>query len=183
MKTIIIALLIGISLLWGCESTTYTFVSTISKDLEYTVDKNGAFSESYTLYADDFNEDLDLPEDAMIRGVYIESFAIKAEPQADNEASSVKMDVYAGEEPDPFAEDIILPVDLSLEFQAMPNLISSAVNELKNELEGFVKDSNPSSIAFRIEGDSEPAGERILSVIRIKATITVAYDVESEIGW
>ncbi|MBS3776448.1 MAG: hypothetical protein KGY70_14730 [Bacteroidales bacterium] len=180
MKTIIIALLIGMGFLWGCETRTYTFVSTISKDLVYTIDQKGTFSESYTLYADDFNEDLDLPEDAIIRGVNIESFAIKAEPQTGNEASSVKMNVYAGEEPDPFAEDVILPVDIS--FQAMPNLISSAVSELKDELEGFVKDSNPPSIAFRIGGDSEPAGERIFVVIRIKATITVAYDMESDIG-
>jgi hypothetical protein len=46
----------------------------------------------------------------------------------------------------------------------------------------IVKDSNPPSIAFRIAGDSEPASERIFVVIRIKATITVAYDVESDIG-
>ena len=183
MKTVIISLLLGMFLLWGCETTTYTFVSTVFKDLDYTVDEEGAFSESYTLYADDFNDDLDLPDDAIIRGVYIESFAIRAKPLANNEASAVKVDVYAGKETDFFAEDVVLPVDLSLAFQAMPNLVSAAVSKLRDELEGFVIDSDPLSIAFRIEGDSDPEpGERILVDIQIKVTITVYYDVESDIG-
>ena len=182
MKTIITCLLIALGVMWGCESSTYTFVSTITKDLEYTVGKEGNFSESYSLYANDFNDDLDLPEDATIGGVYIESFAIEAEPQPDNEASAVKINCYAGTETQPFAQDVVLPVDLSFSLASMPGLVSSGISSLRNELEGFVIDSDPQSIAFRIEGDSDPdPGERISVVVTIHVTITVAYDVENEL--
>lgn len=180
MKTIIIVLAVSLGFLWGCETRTFTFVSTIPKTLEYSVDQTGAFSETYNLYADDFNDDLDLPEDAIIRAVEIESFAIKAEPQEGNEASVVRIDCYAGTETEPFAEDVPIPVDLSLSYKAMPGLASSLVSKLRDELEGFVVDSNPLSIAFRIEGDSDPAGERIHALIQIKVTITVGYEKESE---
>ena len=181
MKTTIIGLGILLGFFWGCETRTFTYVSTVPKTLEYTVDQTGAFSENYTLYTDDFNDDLDLPEDAIIRGVSIESFAIQAESQEGNEASSVKMDCYAGSETEPFAKEVTLPVDLSLSYNAMSGLVSSAVSKLRDELEGFVVDSDPPSIAFRIEGDSDPVpGKRILVTIRIKVTVTVAYDIESE---
>ena len=184
MKTFIIGLLIGMTLLWGCEPSTYTFVNTVTKDLEYTVDETGAFSETYTLFEDDFNKDLDLPEDAIIRGVNIESFAIKSNPQTENEASAVKMNVYAGTEPDPFAKDVTLPVNLYLNYRAMPNLVTAAVNKLRDQLYGFVVDNDPLSIIFRIEGDSDPVpGERIYLIIKIRVTITVYYDVESDIGF
>jgi hypothetical protein len=184
MKTFIICFLIAIGLLWGCETSTYTFVSTVTKDLEYTVDETGTFSESYTLFANDINKDLNLPEDAIIRGVNIESFAIKSDPHSENETYAVKMDVYAGTEPDPFANDVTLPVNLYLNYRAMPNLVTAAVTKLRDQLRDFIVDSDPLSIAFRIEGDSDPVpGERIYLDIRIRITITVYYDVESEIGF
>lgn len=181
MKTTLYLLVFALIFLWGCETRTFTYVSSVKRTLEYTVDQEGAFFERHVISATDFNKDLDLPVDAIVRAVNIEYFAIDAQPIEDNQASSVQLSCYAGAGEVLFAENVVLPVDLTFEYKAMPNLISAGVKSIRDDLEGFIVSSDPPTIAFRITGDSHPtAGERIHVNIKIEVSIAVAYDVESE---
>ena len=176
-----ITLVSGLFLLGGCETRTFQYVSTIEKTLEYIVDQEGSFSESYILYASGFNDELDLPDDAMIVGVYIEAFSVAASQLEGNEASSVRLTCYAGEDEDLFVENLEVPVELEFSFMPMSGLLTAGVSNIRQDLEGFVVSSDPPAIAFRIEGDSAPeAGQRIHSTIHIELTVTVGYEQESE---
>jgi hypothetical protein len=181
MKTTLYLLVFALIFLWGCETRTFTYVSSVKRTLEYTVDQEGAFSARHVMNDRDFNKDLDLPVDAIVRAVNIEYFAIDAQPRKNNQASNVQLSCYAGADEKLFADNVVLPVDLTFEYKAMPNLIPTGVQSIRDDLEGFIVSSDPSTIAFRIAGDSHPAtGERINVNIKIEVSIAVAYDVESE---
>jgi len=181
MKAILIALVMGLFLLGGCETRNFQYVTTLEKTLEYVVDQEGAFSQSYTLYASDINDDLDLPEDATVIGVYVEAFSVATRQLTGNEASSVVLTCYGGADEDVFVRDLEVPVDLEFNYRAMSGLLTAGVSSIRQDLEGFVVSSDPAAIAFRIEGDSAPqAGQRIHATIHIELTVTVGYQQESE---
>mgnify|MGYP006987897763 FL=1 len=181
MKTIMITLALGLFLLGGCETRTFQYVTTIEKTLVYDVDQQGRFSESYTLYASDFNDELDLPDDATILGVYIEAFSVATSQLEGNEASSVRLTCYAGEDEDLFVENLEVPVELVFNYRPMSGLITAGVSNIRQDLEGFVVSSDPAAIAFRLEGNSAPdPGQRIHALIHIELTVTVGYEQESE---
>ncbi len=181
MKSLYIFLAVALCLLWNCETRTFRYVTTISRTVEDTVDQQGAFSEHYTIYASDINEELDLPVDAVIRGVHIEAFSIAVERLENNETPEVILDCYGGQDTALFANDVIVPTELSISYRAMSNLIATGVSSIREDLEGFVTDSDPPSITFWIQGDSHPdAGQRVNVRIYLEITITVGYELESE---
>lgn len=181
MKTSIVAVALSLLFMLGCETRTFQYVTTLDRTLEFTVDQEGAFSETYTIYAGDFNDELDLPDDAVVQGVYIEAFSIASQQLPGNEASQVLLDCYGGADEKLFADELAVAVEVSYNYKTMKRLLEDGVNAIRDDLEGFVRTSTPSSIVFRAEGDSYPvAGERIHATIRIGVTITVGYEMESE---
>lgn len=183
MKSIITILLLGLMILGSCETRTFQYVSTVTRNMEFTVNQQGAFNESYTIYADEFNDELDLPADAEVVEVFIESFSTAVNPLSGNEATAVKINGYAqADETSLFVEDLVVSISSgSLQFVRMTNLVTTGVQDIKNALKGFVTVGNPDSITFRIEGDSDPQpGQTIQVELLIDISVSVAYEIESE---
>ena len=181
MKTIGYVILLGMLTLVGCETRDYDLVTTVTKELEYNPDAvEGSFSETYTIYADDFNDDLGLDSDDTVKGVYIESLAISIEALEENVATAVNIDGYVSGVA--FIEDGVFPIiEGSFDFTGITGLLNAGIDRMAQDLEGFVTDSDPPSMVFRIEGDSHPdPGQRIKLRIMINVTVSVIYSTQME---
>ena len=181
MRTIIITALTLVLLIpGGCETRTFEYVATVTKTWDYTVDQEGAFVSNYLADASGINDELDLPEDAIIGDVYVEALSVAVEHLTDNEATGVMITGYANDRI--FVED--LPVSINpatYELTAMANLVSAGVKAIGDDLAAYFMTGSPTSIEFRMEGDSHPdAGEIINIRVIIEMTLTVQYALESE---
>jgi hypothetical protein len=180
MKAKFLAFVLGAILLAGCEDRTFEYVATVSQSLDYTIDQEGAFDETYTVYANSFNDELDLPDDAIIGDVFIEALSVGVKELSGNEASAVKLTGSAGGTN--FVEDLVVDVATgTYEFTVMAGLIEEGIRRMRNDLMGIVESGNPPSIVFRLQGDSDPVtGQRLNVDVRIDVTVTVLYALETE---
>ena len=186
MKAIITGLLLSLIFSWGCETRTFQYLSSVNKVMDFTIDQQGAFTESKTIYANEINSELDLPANAEVRNVFIESFSVKVEILQDNQANQIKFDGFSQAEGDntqtKFISDAIIPIDASTEdFVKLAFLLENGINVIRDDIEGFVIDGIPAFIKFSIKGDTYPdTGEIIHARVHIQIALTVAYDLETE---
>jgi len=181
MRTMIISALALVLLIpGGCETRTFEYVATVIKTWDYPVDQEGAFFQTYLVDAKGINDELDLPEDAIIGDVYVEALSVAVEHLTDNEAAAVMLTGYANERM--FVEDLPVPINpATYELTAMANLVSAGVKAISDDLAAYFMTGAPATIEFRVEGDSHPdAGERIHIRIIIEMTLTVQYTLETE---
>lgn len=180
MKAKYLAFVLGALLMAGCEDRTFEYVATASPSLDYTVDQEGAFDETYTVFANSFNDELDLPDDAIIGDVFIESLSVGIKELSGNEATAVKLTGSAGGVN--FVEDLVVDVETGdYDFTVMAGLLEAGIRKIRDDLKGIVESGNPPSIVFRLQGDSDPvAGQRLNVDVRVNMTVTVLYAIETE---
>jgi hypothetical protein len=186
MKAIIFGLLLSLVFTWGCETRTFQYLSTVNKVVEFTIDQQGAFNENKTIYATEINSDLDLPANAEVRNVYIESFSVKVGILQGNQANQIKFDGFSQAEGDntqtKFISEAIVPIDITTQdFVKLAFLLSDGIEKIRDDIEGFVVDGIPAFIIFTVQGDTYPAtGETIHAKVNIQIALSVAYDLETE---
>jgi len=181
MKKLLFMLLsLVLLMLGGCETRTFEYVATISKTWDYPVDQEGAFVTTRLVDAGELNDELDLPEGAIIGDVYVEALSVALEHLAENEATGVMITGYANDRM--FVEDMAVSINpATYELTAMANLVSAGVKTISDDLAAYFMTGSPATIEFRLEGDSHPdPGERIHIRIIIEMTLTVQYALESE---
>ncbi len=181
MKTMLFSvMLLALLMLGACETRTFEYVTTLSRTLDYTVDHEGAFNQTSVVTTSDLNDEMDLPEDAIIGEIYVEALAVAVENLSNNQATAVIMDGYANDRM--FVNDLVSPIDpATYEFTAMANLVSAGVKAISDDLAAYFMTGSPPTIAFRLEGDSHPTpGETIHIRITIEVTLTVQYALETE---
>lgn len=187
MKTKIIIWCAGlVFLLAGCETSTFYYVANVSRTLDYTVNHTGRFTESYEVSASEINADLDLPDDAIVRGVFIEALAVSTETLSENEADDISLDGWImTNETVQFLDEFVMPVEPGQsDFIRLGNLVTDGILKIQESFEGFIEEGNPSSVSFRLEGDSYPdSGETVNMNILIEITLSVSYELESEVPW
>ncbi|MFP3861266.1 MAG: hypothetical protein ACLFUW_10620 [Bacteroidales bacterium] len=187
MKTKIISCCAGlVFLLAGCETSSFYYVMNVSNNFEYTVNHTGRFTENYEVLASEVNSDLDLPDDAIVRGVFIEALSVRTETLSENEADGIKLDGWImTNETVQFLDEFLMPVEPGQsDFIRLGNLVTDGILKIQESFEGFILDGNPSSVGFRLEGDSDPnPGETIDMNILIEVTLSVSYELESEVPW
>jgi hypothetical protein len=186
MKTIIAGLFLSLLFTWGCETRTFQYLSSVDKVIEFTINQQGAFTESKTIYASEINSELDLPANAEVRNVFIEAFSIKAEILQGNQADEIKFDGFSQAEGDntqtEFLSDAIVPIDITTQdFIKLAFLVNDGIDVIRDDIEGFVIDGIPAFIIFTITGDTSPnPGQTIHANVSIQISLAVAYDLETE---
>lgn len=187
MKTKVLLYCVGLFfILTNCETSTFQYVMSSSRSLDYTVDHTGRFVENYQIAASKEKADLDLPEDAIVRGVYIEALSISTETFAGNEADEIILDGWIiADDTVQFLDKFIMPiVSGEGDFIKLGNLVANGIISTRENLESFITEGVPSSIEFRLEGNSSPeTGEKIHLNIVIDITMSVSYALESEVPW
>ena len=186
MKALIYSLLAVFLLFSGCETKTFQYLTGMKRDLDFTVNETGAFEDSTTIFAADINDELDLPADAVIRNVFVESFSYSIEELEGNIATAAELDGYVRSAGSSSREEFVRDAPLSLAMTAgdyvkLAGLVSDGVVNIRETLEDFMLTGDPAFLVFIIEGDTDPnPGERIHVRIRIRVSFSVAYDVETE---
>jgi hypothetical protein len=163
-----------------CEKRQFETVGTINVDETYEVDQTGHFVEVEEISRDQVLDLLDLPEDAEITEVNIESVSIKVVVLSDNQATAVIVEGAADmgtTSKIEFFNNIIVPlVAVDDPWIGVNTLISNGVNAIKNKLEKIILGMDEDGFAVILEGDSSPtAGNRIHTQIILRITGTVKY--------
>jgi len=187
MKTKVLLYCVGLFIiLTNCETSTFQYVMSSSRSLDYTVDHTGRFTENNEIAASELNADLELPEDAIVRGVYIEALSISTETLSENEADEIILDGWIiADETVQFLEGFVIPIEPGeSDFIKLGNLVANGILSISENLESFILEGVPSSVGFRLEGNSYPeTGENIHLNISIDITMSVTYELESEVPW
>jgi len=162
-----------------CEKRQFETVGTINVDETYEVDQTGHFVEVEEISRDQVLDLLDIPEDAEITEVNIESVSIKVVVMSDNEASAVIVEgaVDLGASKPEFFSNYIVPlVAVDNPWIGLNTLIQEGVTGIKNKLEKIILGMDDDGFAIILEGDSSPtAGNRIHTQIILRITGTVKY--------
>ena len=162
-----------------CEKRQFETVGTINVDETYEVDQTGHFVEVEEISRDQVLDLLDIPEDAEITEVNIESVSIKVVVMSDNEASAVIVEgaVDLGASKPEFFSNYIVPlVAVDNPWIGLNTLIQEGVTGIKNKLEKIILGMDDDGFAIILEGDSSPTtGNRIHTQIILRITGTVKY--------
>jgi hypothetical protein len=162
---------------FGCEKRTFEFVATIGTNENYLVDQSGHFTESSTITRDEVLERLDIPDEAEITAVNIESAAVEIIVLDDNAATAVNLSgvvKLGSSNPDLFKN---YPVPFQLAEYAINALISAGVDGIENKLENYLMGSDIDPFEIELTGDSSPtAGNRIHVQILLKIKGSVKYN-------
>lgn len=161
-----------------CEKKKFPGVGTIKVDETFEVDQTGHFVEVEEISRDQVLDMLDLPDDAEITEVNIESLSIKVIVLSDNMASAVSVSGAAdlgGKTPEIF-DDYIVPLVAPNSFFGINTLISEGVNAIREKLEKIILGMDDNGFAVILEGDSSPTtGNRIHAQVILRITGTVKY--------
>jgi len=182
MKKLFIFILIIPILFAGCEYRKFEFAPTIKLEKIYEIDQTGVFDVIRSIQRQEILDLLDIPEDAEITEVNIESISIKVVVLQDNEASAVSVsgDVVIVEmenQHENLFEDYIVPlVMVDAPWIGLNSLISDGVERIKGKLEDYLMGTDLAGFVIALSGDSSPTtGERIHTQIMLRITATVKY--------
>ena len=179
MKKLLFLILPVVFLLSGCETKKFTVVGNINIDREFQVDKTGSFTENSTINAQDVNDDLDLPDDAVIVDVNIESISAKIVALEGNQTNAVTINgkIQTGTTELQLFNNLVISIPAgSNDYSALNTLLSEGVQKLRSKIEDYVKNNEFSPITIKINGDSSPTtGKRVHIQILLKISGSVTY--------
>jgi len=179
MKKLLLFILIIPFLLTGCENRKFEFVGTINVDNSYEVDQTGFFDEGYAITKNDLLNMIDVPEEAEITEVNIESISVQVVVLENNEANAVSLSgaFDSGTGKIQLFEDypaVLIKVDAP--FVGLNSLIADGVEKIKNKIEGCLKGDDDTGFSIWVYGDSTPtSGNRIHTNILLRITGSIKY--------
>lgn len=179
MKKLLFLILPVIILLTGCETKKFTVVGNINIDREFQVDKTGSFTENSTITAPDVNDDLDLPDDAVIVDVNIESISAKIVALEGNQtnAATVNGKIQTGTTEFQLFNNLVISMPAGdNDYSALNTLLAEGVQKLRTKIEDYVKQNEFSPVTITVNGDSSPTtGKRVHARILLKISGSVTY--------
>ncbi|GBD92277.1 hypothetical protein BMS3Abin04_03012 [bacterium BMS3Abin04] len=185
-KKNIIYILLLLPILMGCDKRLFKFQSNIDLAKLYTFDKTGPTQESATITEEQIRSALDLPSDAKVTKVNIETLSLRIKLNDGNEATLLRIKGFINDassntkiwDVDQISPPIISP-DASIFGQkiGINGLIETGINKLKSKIEGFIKRNDFGSFVINVEVDSSPfSGRRIAMDIEIVIQATIEYE-------
>jgi hypothetical protein len=181
MKKLLILIVLPVFLFTGCENRMLKVVANLKLDETLPVDKTGQFLEYRTITPEDVRADIDIPEEATIDEVNIESMSVQVVKLADNVATAVTISGYlqiGSETPTIFNDYTALLVGIDEPFLGLNSLVDIGVQRLRSKIEGYLKSTDQEPINLTVAGNSSPtAGNRIHANINIRMTGSITYHV------
>lgn len=185
-KKNIIYILLLLPILMGCDKRLFKFQSNIDLAKLYTFDKTGPTQESATITEEQIRSAVDIPSDAKVTKVNIETLSLRIRIKEGNEATSLRIKGFindASSKTKIWDDDKISPPIISPDYTILGKkigingLIESGINKLKSKIEGFIKQNDFGSFVLNVEVDSYPSsGNRIAMDIQIIIKATIEYE-------
>jgi len=182
MKKIIACLpLLALLMLTGCEKRLFHFVATINQSPTFTFDSTGPFVQSVVVTSDRIKAALDIPADARITGVDIESLSLRATVKSENKATAMRVTgviITASQQSKKMFENYIVPlVGVNVPVIGLNALIDDGISELRGKLNGYVQNTDNTAFVIEVSGDSSPSsGQRVAIDLNLVVKATVKYD-------
>jgi len=179
MKKIIAC--VALLMLAGCEKRLFHFVATINQTPIFNVDNTGAFKKSFQISSALVRSQLDVPEDARITQLDIESLSLRVVVKSGNQASRLLvsgtiLDVNQQSERQMFKDFPIVLAGANFPGIGLNALIANGIGELRGKLDSYVKNLDNGSFFIEVTGDSNPPGQRVLVDLHLIIKATVKYD-------
>jgi len=178
MNKLLTILFAGALLCSGCDSRNLTFVSNLKLNRMFMVDNTGPFTDSWTIQPSDVKGDLNIPSDAKVDKVTIESISIKVVIQERNNATGVNIngglnidghvDVLFNDYPAPF-ELIDDPL------VGLNSLLDDKVQAMRARMEQYLKQGTGEPFSVVISGTPTPPDERLNVDIYVNIKGSVTY--------
>lgn len=178
----LVTLLIGT----GCENKQFEFNPGIKVNKVYEVNQTGEFSEFQSISHSEILDLLDIPEEATIESVKIETVGIWFEVLEGNQAESITL---SGVVEESGVGDILLFEDESFSLGSASVkvinglLLYGGTEKIRSKLEKYLQmnDTNPFKIV--LFGDTDP-GSQVLNVsIHLGITGSVRYVTCESVPW
>ncbi|MBN2009831.1 hypothetical protein JW960_10860 [candidate division KSB1 bacterium] len=167
----------------GCEKRSFTFVLDIKQTQIYNIDQIGPFEIGRVVSREDVLAAADIPKDARIKDVKIQSVAINTKVLEGNQASKLVAtatinDLLTGKER--VFEDYSVPLTgllgISNPFSPVSLLLDGGIDALKDKIQGYVKNDDFYDYELILEGNTEPANQRLVAEVKLKIVATVKYE-------
>jgi hypothetical protein len=170
-------LLLTLPFLSGCEKQVMHFVTTYSRDQVFEVDQTGQFVATGTITKDDVRGALDIPDDAEITDVQIESLSLRIVKHPDNAAMALSV---SGEFDNGVRHQLWnnKPVVLSgadVPLFGLNSLIAEGVASLRGQIQAYIQDLNAPTASFRLQGTCTPTASRMHLQIHLQVRATIKY--------
>ncbi|MBK7980251.1 MAG: hypothetical protein IPK06_09705 [Ignavibacteriae bacterium] len=185
-KRILIYILVSLPILMGgsCEKRKYNFLSKVKMNKIYTFDNNGSYEKFAYISESDTRKFLDdLPKDAKVTDVKINSLSLKIIPGNGNDVGIVKLSGQLTENTDDNNPQFIFtgnnyPVPVSgtaAMFVNINDLIEAGINKAKKKIKNYILKNE---FGFFILGiQAQPvSGNRLVLDITLNIDIQIEYE-------
>ncbi len=182
MKKIMACLpLLALLMLTGCEKRLFHFVATINQSPTFTFDNTGPFVQSVVVTSDRIKAALDIPSDARITGVDIESLSLRVAVKPENRATAMSVTgvtINANQQRKPMFQNYLVPLaGVNVPVIGLNALIEDGISELRGKLNGYVQNTDNTAFIIEVSGNSTPsAGQRVAIDLNLVVKATVKYD-------
>ena len=176
MKTYFVLLILIPLLTTGCERKKFEVDATLGLEKIYEVNNYGDFNEYAEVTDADISDLLNIPEDAVIEEVNIESISMKMSILSYNEASDVYVRGYLqmGSDYADFIDPWRIPItEEDRTYLLGAQLINGGVEILKRKLEDLLSGIDAEPFYIHLIGSTYPSG----SSLHIKITLTITGNV------
>lgn len=176
-RMLLLTVLIALPLVTGCKKQLYHLTGTLNVSELFEVnDADGFFQSSSTISSADINSELDIPEDAVITGVEIETLYFNILLQPGNAASNVRATCYVGGIM--AFSDLLLPLKNGI--VSIDTLNPASVDLLKAQLNAAVRglsSAGPVNVNLQLSANHPP----IIADVDFVVRGTVNYDACLEV--
>jgi hypothetical protein len=177
-KMLLGLLLLAVPVLTGCEKQIVHLTATYERDTPYQAYAEAPFDYTDIINAAEVRDALDLPSDATITKIEIESLSIKVHPLPDNVALSVMVSGSIEDESGRSAIWNNYPLVLTgvdFPFAGLNSLIEEGIDKLRAKLTNYVRDLNGNSATVHLSGYPLPEGSLADARIDLKLRATIEY--------
>lgn len=157
----------------SCEGRLLRFVIPFLRDFTFQIDSNNSTTDVGTLTRADILGELDIPDDATVEAVDIQSVRLGLSPGAGNTAVTATITFsYAGQM---IARVINAPI-VALDSGPVDELVASAVNALRSDFEAMLQGSGPASMTITASvSNISPSGARLVLDAALQVRISLQY--------
>jgi hypothetical protein len=167
-----------------CAYQSFEYVADIKFDKTYVVNQTAPFDEETEVTREEVLGDFNLPENATVKKVTIESISARVVPQAGNAASIVMLSgniTLGGLKPEIFSNYPVPLIGVDEPLIGLNSLIEDGIGKLKTKLEKYLTGTDNSPFTMSVKGNSTPTGgQTIKATVTIRIKGSIVYDVCEE---
>jgi len=172
-----------------CENKKFEYVATIDMVRTYEINENGPFNDGAIVEYSEILDMLDIPENADIGEVNIESISIRIILNEGNQANALNISgiVELGSSSANtlvFENFPVVLIGPDVPYIGINSLISEGVEKIKNKIENYLMGTDTAPFFILVTGDTSPTGGQLVkATILLKINGTVKYTVCEEMPW